>query len=73
MTDDQEEQKHTPIPQPKETLLVGNLLDLDPDHSIESLVRISRLYGGIFKMKLKRLVGFVSSQELAHYMSNEDK
>lgn len=65
--------QYTPIPQPKETWLVGNILDVEHGQSIRSLCRISRVYGGIFQMRVKQLIAIASSQELAHYCSDEDK
>lgn len=62
-----------PIPQPKETLLLGNLLDVDLNDKMGSLCRLAALYGEIYQLKLKEYVVFVSSQRLVHYLCNEQK
>ncbi|BEI92453.1 uncharacterized protein CcaverHIS019_0500810 [Cutaneotrichosporon cavernicola] len=66
-------QKKRPIPQPAPKLIVGNILDIDINNMVESLTRISRIYGEIFQMKLFDMMIFVSSQKLAHALSDESK
>jgi cytochrome P450/NADPH-cytochrome P450 reductase len=39
-----------PIPRPPGHLLIGNLLDLDAGHPIESLMDLARQYGPIFEI-----------------------
>lgn len=63
----------TPIPQPKETIFLGNLLDLDLNDKMGSLCRLAALYGEIYQLKLKEYVVFLSSQRLVHYICNEQK
>ncbi len=68
-----EKEEPRPIPQPAPTFLVGNILDLDRNNSIESLMRLARIHGDIFQLKLLQMVVFVSSQKLCHYVSDESK
>lgn len=63
----------TPIPQPRETIFLGNLLDLDLNDKMGSLCRLAALYGPIYQLKLKDYVVFLSSQKLTHYICNEQK
>ncbi len=55
-----------PIPQPKPKPLTGNVGDLEPHAGMQSLMRLSRQYGPIFRLSFPggRSVIFVSSQEL---------
>ncbi len=39
--------KLEPIPRPPGHLLVGNLLDLDASHPVESLMDLARQYGPV--------------------------
>jgi cytochrome P450/NADPH-cytochrome P450 reductase len=41
-----------PIPRPPGHILVGNLLDLDAHHPLESLMELARKYGPIFEVSL---------------------
>jgi cytochrome P450/NADPH-cytochrome P450 reductase len=41
-----------PIPQPKPHFLLGNAPDIDPHNSIESLMRLARENGPIFRLKV---------------------
>ncbi|KAL1412178.1 Iron-sulfur assembly protein 1 [Vanrija albida] len=61
----------TPIPQPKETLLLGNILDVDRHDSVGSLQRLAALYGGIYQLKLKDKIVFVSSPSLVTELCDE--
>lgn len=63
----------TPIPQPRETIFLGNLLDLDLSDRMGSLCRLAALYGEIYQLKLKDYVVFISSQRLTHYVCNEQR
>jgi cytochrome P450/NADPH-cytochrome P450 reductase len=63
-----------PIPQPQEKLLIGNLKEIEPDHFVESLQRLQKLYGDIFRLNiLGRNIVVVSSQELVNFMCDESK
>ena len=63
-----------PIPQPQEKFLIGNLKEIEPDHPLESLQRLQKLYGDIFRLNIfgKNLI-VVSSQEIANFMCDESK
>lgn len=61
------------IPQPAPTFLVGNILDLDANNSIESMMRLARIHGEIYQLKLLDMIVVLSSQELCHYVSDESK
>lgn len=63
----------TPIPQPKETLLLGNLPDVDQSDSIGSLQRLAALYGPIYQLRLKDKVVFVSSPALVGELTDESR
>lgn len=64
----------TPIPQPPGSFLTGNLRDLEPDHSIESMQRLQKLYGGIFCLKmLRQRMVIISSQEIVNHLCDESK
>ncbi|GMK56137.1 hypothetical protein CspeluHIS016_0211930 [Cutaneotrichosporon spelunceum] len=65
--------KGRPIPQPTPRRLIGNLLEIDPANTVKSVERVTRIYGEIFQMKLFEMMIFVSSQELAHAVSDETK
>jgi cytochrome P450/NADPH-cytochrome P450 reductase len=41
-----------PIPRPPGHLLIGNLLDLDAGHPIESLMDLARQYGPIYELTI---------------------
>jgi cytochrome P450/NADPH-cytochrome P450 reductase len=62
------------IPQPPQTFLSGNLKELDPDHSLQSLQRLQKLYGDIYRLTIfnKRFV-IVSSQEIVNVVCDESK
>jgi cytochrome P450 / NADPH-cytochrome P450 reductase len=50
-----------PIPRPPGRMLVGNLLDIDAAHPIESLVELAREYGPIFELAVPGGSRFVVS------------
>lgn len=63
-----------PIPQPQETFLIGNVKDIDPEHLIESIQRLQKLYGHIFRLTiLRNNIVVVSSQELINVLCDESK
>ena len=63
-----------PIPQPAGSFLVGNLNEIDPDHTSESLQRLQKLYGPIFRLTIfRRSVVIISSQELVNFVCDESK
>jgi cytochrome P450/NADPH-cytochrome P450 reductase len=65
---------HKHIPQPKETLLLGNLPDIDPTLSLLSLVRLAVIHGPIYQLKVPgNLIVIVSSQELVHEVCDEKR
>ncbi|CAF0853595.1 unnamed protein product [Adineta steineri] len=62
------------IPQPPETFLIGNLKDVDADHFLESLQRLQKLYGEIFRINiLGQSIIVVASQELVNFVCDENK
>jgi cytochrome P450/NADPH-cytochrome P450 reductase len=62
------------IPQPQETFLIGNLKELDRDHFLESLQRLQKLYGSIFRLTIfTRSIVVVSSQEIVDFVCNESR
>ncbi|CAK9781809.1 cytochrome P450 family [Cutaneotrichosporon oleaginosum] len=66
-------EKGRPIPQPAPKLIVGNIFDIDPLKSMQSMMRLARIHGEIYQLKLFEMIIFVSSQELVHYISDETK
>ena len=42
----------TPIPQPQKTLFIGNLREIDPGFFSNSLQRLHKLYGDIYRLTL---------------------
>ncbi|CAF1602722.1 unnamed protein product, partial [Adineta ricciae] len=63
-----------PIPQPEKTFIIGNLKELDPDHSLDSFIRLQKLYGDIYRLNIfdKALV-VVSTQEIINFLCDETK
>jgi cytochrome P450/NADPH-cytochrome P450 reductase len=54
----------TPIPQPPETLFIGNLREVDPDFFPTSLHRLYKLYGDIYRLNfLGKKIVVVCNQE----------
>ena len=61
-----------PIPRPPGHLLVGNLLDIDASHPIESLAELARQYGPIFELVVPGGSRFVvSGFELVDQLCDE--
>lgn len=61
------------IPQPPTTFLVGNLLDLDPINSMQSLSRLASIHGEIYQLQLIDTIVVISSQVMSHVISDETK
>lgn len=64
----------TPIPQPQERFLVGNLNEVDSTFPLGSFLRLHKLYGDIYCLNMagKRVI-IVSSQELVNYVCDQSK
>jgi cytochrome P450/NADPH-cytochrome P450 reductase len=64
----------TPIPQPQETFLIGNVSEIDPDFTLGSFQRLQKLYGDIYRLTIVgRKIVVVSSQEIVNFMCDESK
>ncbi len=67
--------KLEPIPRPPGHLLIGNLLDLDAGHPMESLMDLARRYGPIYELVIpgrgSRIV--VSGYELVNELCDESR
>jgi cytochrome P450 / NADPH-cytochrome P450 reductase len=62
------------IPQPKPLPLVGNLPDIDTQMPLQSLMRLARIHGPIFRLSLGgRLLTFLGSQELVNEVCDESR
>jgi hypothetical protein len=62
------------ISQSQETFLVDNLNELDPDCLMESLQRLQKLYGSIYRLTIfKTNVVVMSSQGLANFVCDESQ
>ena len=66
---------YSPIPQPKPTLLVGNLPDVDAQQTVLSLMELAREHGPIFQLHLLSpyLVVVVSSHELVDELCDKSR
>src|ERR1700722_14347340 len=63
-----------PIPRPPGHMLVGNLLDIDASHPIESLAELAREYGPIFGLAVPGGSRFVvPGFELVHQLCDESR
>jgi cytochrome P450/NADPH-cytochrome P450 reductase len=63
-----------PIPQPKETFIVGNLPDIDPQVAVLSFVRLAKVHGPIFQLKFPaNTLVVASSQELVQELCDETR
>lgn len=63
-----------PIPQPKGLPLVGNILDVNPSNTWQSLQRLSEKYGEIFQIKvLGNTLVFVAGAALAEEICDEKR
>ncbi|KAE8374449.1 fatty acid hydroxylase [Aspergillus bertholletiae] len=61
------------IPSPHGVPILGNVLDVDPEHPQESLARIAKIYGPIFRLRLPRDRIFVANYALARDLFDEKK
>jgi cytochrome P450/NADPH-cytochrome P450 reductase len=62
------------IPQPQETFLIGNLKELDQNQFTESLIRLQKLYGAIYRISIfQSSLIIVSSQELVNFICDDSK
>ena len=62
------------IPQPKPKPLLGNLLDVDAAEGVQSLMRLAREHGPIFRLRiLGRSLVVVSSHELVDELCDETR
>jgi len=62
------------IPQPKKAFLIGNLKEIDPEKSLESFIRLQKLYGDIYRLSMYNLhFVVVSSQEITNFVFDESK
>jgi cytochrome P450/NADPH-cytochrome P450 reductase len=63
-----------PIPQPKPDPILGNIRDLDPKAPVQSMIRLARTCGPIYRLSLPGGdVIFVSSQALVDELSDETR
>src|SRR6478672_1632836 len=67
--------KLEPIPRPPGHLLIGNLLDLDASHPMESLMELARQYGPIYELAIpgRGSLIVVSSYELVNELCDESR
>ncbi|WVF65373.1 hypothetical protein IAT40_000100 [Kwoniella sp. CBS 6097] len=63
----------TPIPQPPKSWITGNLLDIDPDALLLSLLRISKECGPTYKLQLLDEVVFTGEYELVKVLCDQSK
>ncbi|KIX00596.1 uncharacterized protein Z518_09661 [Rhinocladiella mackenziei CBS 650.93] len=64
----------TPIPQPPAIPILGNITDIDPNNSIQSLSHLAEKYGPIYKLSiLGRERYIVSSVELLNEICDESR
>ncbi|CAF3298666.1 unnamed protein product [Rotaria sp. Silwood2] len=62
------------IPQPQKTYLIGNLKEINPDHFLESLQKLQKLYGDIYRLTIfNKSIVIVSSQEIVNFVCDESK
>lgn len=63
-----------PIPQPKPSPLLGNLPDIDIHAPVQSMMRLARLHGPIFRLSIgARTVIILSSQALVDEVCDETR
>lgn len=63
-----------PIPQPPTHFLAGNLPDIDPSSFADSLIRLAKLYGPIFKVQLgSRCEIVISDHQLINSVCNDEQ
>ncbi len=64
----------TQVPQPKMRPIVGNIGELDSDAPIQSMMKLAREYGPIYKLTIfGKDMYVVSSQELVNELSDETR
>ncbi|CAF0767035.1 unnamed protein product [Adineta steineri] len=62
------------IPQPQPTFLIGNLKEIDSSHGLESLKRLHKLYGDIYRLTFfNKSFVVVCSQEIVNFVCDETK
>jgi cytochrome P450/NADPH-cytochrome P450 reductase len=62
------------IPEPPETFLLGHLLTLSADNTVQDLIRLARELGPIFRLEIRGRVGIiVSGFELVDELSDEKR
>lgn len=61
------------IPCPTGYPILGNVLDVDPEHPQESLARLAKTYGPIFRLRLPRDRIFVANHALAQDLFDENR
>ncbi|CAF0826230.1 unnamed protein product [Adineta steineri] len=62
------------IPQPQPTFLIGNLKEIDSTHGLESLKRLHKLYGDIYRLTFfNKSFVVVCSQEITNFVCDESK
>ena len=62
------------IPQPPETFLLGNMLDLSAETPVQDMVALAREYGPIYRMTFRgRVVVIVSGQKYVNELSDETR
>jgi cytochrome P450/NADPH-cytochrome P450 reductase len=62
------------VPQPPLKPVIGNLQEIDKEIPVQSMMRLAREYGPIFKMRIfDREMYLVSSQELVNELSDETR
>ena len=62
------------IPQPVESFLIGNLKEVDSDHFSESLQRLQKLYGSIYRITIfQRSLIVISNQQLVNFVCDQSK
>ncbi|CAF2728796.1 unnamed protein product [Rotaria sp. Silwood2] len=64
----------TPIPQPQERFLIGNINELDSDFPLGSFLRLHKLYGDIYCLNIlgSRTI-VICSQELVNFVCDQSK
>ena len=66
-------QTHT-IPQPKPLPVIDNLRDIDVDAPVQSLMRLARVYGPIFRPSLGgEIATFLSYHDLVNEVCDETR
>ncbi|CAF1634804.1 unnamed protein product, partial [Adineta ricciae] len=62
------------IPQPPKKWIIGNLKELDPVQTLNSLKRLHQLYGDIYRLTiLDQNIVIVCNQELTNFLCDETK